>query len=290
MEGEEGSTVSIRLSEGQAQSQQSITVPHVDGEPLSEDEIQEILNRLPEFGTQEGDQVDFRLAQDPIPPPLTGETVDEPFPPPEQPVQPEPVEAGPLEVLRYAPEGEIPIAPFVNVTFNQPMVPLATLEDLALEDVPVQMEPVLPGAWRWLGTKTLTFEYDSALIDRLPMATEYTLTVPAGATSATGGVLAQAVSWSFSTPAAKVTQFHPGDAPQARDPLFFIHFDQRIDPTAVLETIEVVAGSQAVSLELASEAEIQENTQVSSLVKTAPKDAGWFSRRPSFCRRTPASR
>jgi hypothetical protein len=69
MEGEEGSTVSIRLSEGQAQSQQSITVPHVDGEPLSEDEIQEILNRLPEFGTQEGDQVDFRLAQDPIPPP-----------------------------------------------------------------------------------------------------------------------------------------------------------------------------------------------------------------------------
>jgi hypothetical protein len=56
----------------------------------------------------------------------------------------------------------------VNITFNQPMVPLGTLEDLAKEEVPVKLEPDLAGTWRWLGTKTLTFEYDSELIDRLP--------------------------------------------------------------------------------------------------------------------------
>jgi hypothetical protein len=46
------------------------------------------------------------------------------------------VPAGPLQVLRYAPEGEIPLAPFVDVPFNQPMVPLGTLESLA-EEAPV---------------------------------------------------------------------------------------------------------------------------------------------------------
>ena len=66
------------------------------------------------------------------------------------------------------PEGEIPIAPFISVTFNQPMVALATLEDLAQQDVPAQIEPPLSGTWRWVGAKTLTFEYDSELIDRLP--------------------------------------------------------------------------------------------------------------------------
>ena len=41
--------------------------------------------------------------------------------------------AGPLEVLRYAPQGAIPLAPFLNVTFNQPMVPLATLASTTLD-------------------------------------------------------------------------------------------------------------------------------------------------------------
>jgi alpha-2-macroglobulin len=40
------------------------------------------------------------------------------------------------------------------------MVPLATLGALAAEEVPVRMEPALPGTWKWLGTKTLSFEYD----------------------------------------------------------------------------------------------------------------------------------
>ena len=102
--------------------------------------------------------------------------------------QAEQVEAGPLQVLRYSPEGEIPIAPFVNVTFNQPMVPLATLDDLSDKDVPVIVEPALPGTWRWLGTKTLNFQYESDLIDRMPMATAYQVTIPAGTSSVTGGV------------------------------------------------------------------------------------------------------
>jgi len=47
------------------------------------------------------------------------------------------------------------IAPFLNVTFSQPMVPLATLDELSAAEVPVQITPELPGVWKWLGTTTL---------------------------------------------------------------------------------------------------------------------------------------
>ncbi|MCZ7668766.1 MAG: hypothetical protein M5U34_16990 [Chloroflexi bacterium] len=78
---------------------------------------------------------------------------------------------GPLEVLRYSPEGDVGLAPFVNVTFNQPMVPLTSLETLDVADVPVTLTPDLPGAWQWVSPQTLRFEFDSEAVDRLPMAT-----------------------------------------------------------------------------------------------------------------------
>ena len=266
MEGEPTS-VPVQLSEGQSQPQMAEPVPQATGVPLSGSEIEQVLARLPAITVEPQDQVDFRLANEPIPPPLTGETIAEAFPPKLQVIQPGLGEAGPLQVLRFAPEGEIPLAPFVNITFNQPMVPLGTLKDLAAEEVPVKLEPALTGTWRWIGTKTLTFEYDSELIDRLPKATAYKVTIPAGTKSATGGVLEKTVAWTFSTPPPKVVSTYPYDTPQPVDPLFFIAFDQRIDPDAVLETIQVSAGSQRVSLKLASEAEIQADAQVKNLVK-----------------------
>jgi hypothetical protein len=149
------------------------------------------------------------------------------------------------------------------------MVPVGTLEDLAVEAVPVQVEPALPGTWRWLGTKTLTFQYDSALIDRLPKATEYRVTVPAGTRSVTGGVLPETVSWTFTTPPPKLVTSYPQDIPQPLEPIFFIAFDQRIDPAAVLSTIQVNAGGAPVQLQLASQEAVQADKAVSRLVEQA---------------------
>jgi uncharacterized protein YfaS (alpha-2-macroglobulin family) len=261
----------IRLSEGQAQPDVIEPVKVATGEPLTEAEIEAILARLPELEVETGDVVDFKIPVDSLPPPRPGETIEETFPPPPDALQPEQVPTGPLEVLRYSPEGEIPIAPFVNVTFNQPMVPLGTLEDLAAEDVPVQIVPDLPGTWRWLGTKTLNFQYDSDLIDRLPMATEYLVTIPAGTESTTGGVLAETIQFRFSTPTPQVVNSYPYDAPQPLEPIFFVSFDQRIDPQAVLATIQVTAGGETVSLILATEDDIQTDETVSRLVKNTPE-------------------
>lgn len=268
---DDGQTI-IRLSAGQPDVQPTQPLPVTTGEPLSEQEIKDILVRLPELTAVPEDQLEFNLPEDSMPPPRTGEIIEETFPPPVKPTEPPPIETTPLEVLRFAPEGEIPIAPFVNLTFSQPMVPLTTISDLAAEEVPVQLEPSLPGTWRWLGTKTLTFQYDSNLIDRLPMATEYQVTVPAGTKSATGGVLAEPVQFSFSTPPPKVIATYPNDLPQPLEPIFFVSFNQRIDPSAVLKTIAVSAGSQTVSLRLATEDEVKGDDQVSRLGKNTPED------------------
>jgi uncharacterized protein YfaS (alpha-2-macroglobulin family) len=266
----------ITLSEGQAQPQEATPVPVTTGEPLTEDEIESILARLPSLVLEPEDQVEFSMPPESLPPPLTGETITEIFPYPEELAGPETTEPGPLEVLRYGPEGEIALAPFINVTFNQPMVPLTTLEDLAKEEVPVLLEPDLPGTWRWVGTKTLTFNYDSTEIDRLPQATEYTVTVPAGTESITGGVLEESVSWSFSTPPPGMTNYYPSYGPQPLDPLFYIEFDQRIQPEAVLETITVEADNRVVELELATEEEISADERVSRLAENA-LEARWLA-------------
>ncbi|GAB4421517.1 MAG: alpha-2-macroglobulin [Anaerolineales bacterium] len=261
----------ITLSDGNPAPDEFVPLPVVKGEPLTDAEIAAILVRLPKLAPLPGEQVDFRLPGEVLPPPRTGTTVDEPFPllPGEGP---DSVEYGPLEILRYSPEGEVPIAPFVNLTFNQPMVPLGTLEDLSEEDVPVIIEPSVPGTWRWLGTKTLNFQYDSDLIDRLPMATEFTVTVPAGTESAVGGVLVEEFQFTFRTPPPRLQISYPySTEPQPLDPMFFIAFDQRVDPSAVLEYVEVEADGSPVTTRLASDAEIAEDETVQRLIEQAPE-------------------
>ena len=69
---------------------------------------------------------------------------------------------------------------------------------------------------------------------------------------------------------------YPSSSPQTRDPLFFIAFDQRIDPAAVLETIQVTAGGQAVQLVMANDGEIKKDSQVSQIVKYA-QEGRWLA-------------
>ena len=92
--------------------------------------------------------------------------------------------------------------------------------------------------------------------DRLPAATEYRVEVPAGTTAANGATLADAVAWTFSTPAPRVTAFVGESDSLPLEPVFVAVFDQRVDPAAVLDTITLEAAGQRVGLRLASAAEI----------------------------------
>jgi hypothetical protein len=268
-------SIQVGLGAGQAPAQTPQPIPVATYEPLTSQEIEEIFARLPMLPFSPEEQTEFNYPVELLPPPRPGTTIQEQFPSYEVTPTPEIGSAEPLKVLRFAPEGEIPLAPFVSITFSQPMVPLGTLGDLAARSVPAQVDPPLPGTWRWLGTKTLTFEYDSDLIDRLPKATSYTVTIPKGTKSVTGGELLESVTWTFGTPAPKVIAMYPQNIPQPLEPLIFISFDQRIDPDAVLKTIQLFAGNNQVELTLATKAEIENDEKISQYVDGA-QDGRWL--------------
>ena len=273
-----GGPYSLQVSLSQGSTPQVTTpepLPPATGEPLSQSEIDALLARLPALPPGTGEQVAFQYPVQLLPPPRPGNVIEDPFPPSSTQPAPQIESSEPLKVLRFSPEGEIPIAPLVSVTFNQSMVPLGTLGDLKSQEVPVKIEPELPGTWRWLGTNTLTFEYDSTQIDRLPKATSYQVTVPAGIKSVTGGVLNDEVRWSFETPAPTLVQKYPEGIPQKLDPLIYLEFDQLIDPEAVLKTIQLYAGNASFDLTLASEEEIKADKTVNEFIKNA-QEGRWM--------------
>jgi len=274
--GDGGPGLTIQLSDGQEVPSVLERLVPVRGVPLTAEEIEEILARLEPWVEDQGLEVDFRLPTQILPPPLTGDTIPETFPSLVDLTKPQPVFGEELEVLRYAPDGVVAIAPFISVTFNQPMIALNTLEALAEEDVPVQVTPLIPGSWRWLGTRTLNFLSDSDLYDRLPMATEYLVTIPAGVQSAVGKVLQDTVQFRFSTPPPVMEDYYPSYGPQPLEPLFFISFDQRIDQSAVIDQIQVTAGNLPVQIKLATEEEIQEDDYVSQRIENA-EEGRWLA-------------
>ncbi len=266
--GEPG-TMITKLSAGQPPQPTPQTSLHTAGESLSAAEVQAIFARLPNLPNEAAETSAFNPPTEILPPPRPSETLEQVFPPAATESQPIAAPAQALEVLRYSPEGEVSIAPFLSVTFNQPMVALGDLQTLSAQAVPVQIQPPLPGTWRWVGTKTLTFSYDSSQIDRLPQATQYRVSIPAGTTSATGGRLEQTVSWLFSTPPPQVIQSHPYSNDQPLTPLFFLEFNQRINPAEALTTVWVYANNQPIRLRLATESEVEADEAVKRLAQNS---------------------
>jgi len=164
----------FRLSEGTGQPESRETKASPTTTSLSNLQLANILRRLSPLRTDVDDQQPFAFRERSLPPPLTGKTISVAFPANENIAAPA-TSVGPLQVLRYLPEGDVPLAPNVSVTFSQPMIAVSSQEDAAA-NVPVRLSPEVPGKWRWVGTNTLLFEPHV----RFPMATRYTATVPAG--------------------------------------------------------------------------------------------------------------
>jgi uncharacterized protein YfaS (alpha-2-macroglobulin family) len=151
------------------------------------------------------------------------------------------VAKGPLKVLRVQPKGKAKNVGAVSVTFNQPMVPVASLQKLRTLGVPVTIAPLPKGRWRWLGTRTVAFEPEG----RLPYGTDYTLTIPAGTKSAIGGSLEQTERISFTTPRPKILRALPYRwGSQTRpDTAIALLFNQKIEAKQLLSLIKVSPGN-----------------------------------------------
>jgi alpha-2-macroglobulin len=273
-----GKQLGFRLSKGAAVAGAATATPVVGGTPLDEAAINAILARLSPWDDKAAVRAAFKWPTVSLAAPRPGRTIDQPFP---AAVAPPPAEStdGPLQVERFQPEGDVGIAPFISITFNHPMVPITTLGQLAASDVPVRVTPAVEGKWQWIGTKTLRFDAAVGGIDRLPMATEYNVVIPAGTKAAVGAPLAKEIAFSFRTPPVTVQSTQPSDGSESlsRTPTFVLVFDQRIDAARVLETIALKAGDKSVPIRIATADEIKadKTVNVSSLL-----DGRWVAFRP----------
>ncbi|HVG45739.1 MAG TPA: Ig-like domain-containing protein, partial [Longimicrobium sp.] len=251
----------------------------VTGRLLTAAESQALLARLQPLRTHATPADSFFFPAQTLLPPRAGRTLAEPFPPRDsaaaRPGRPATPAAPVLEVIRRAPEGEVDVGAEVTLTFSQPMVPLGSVGDVAAQAVPARITPQPPGRWRWIDARTLKFEPTG----RLPMATVYTVEVPAGARSAAGTPLAAALRWTFSTPTAQATGGSPQPGPTALTPILVVAFDQRIDPAAVLRSIRLRAAGADRPVRLATAAEGAADAQARALTD-GQTPGRWLAFRP----------
>ena len=235
--------------------------------PLDAKETAALLARVTPIKPAPEDVVPFALRAKSLPPPITGETIKEPFPPPAGP-PPAEVVAGPLKVERALPKGDVPIAPHLAVTFSHPMVPLTSHAELSKLPSPVKLSPEPKGEWRWLGTQTVLFQPDP----RFPMATEYTVDIPAGTKAMNGKLLERAEHFTFKTPPPKVLSVSPDGSWNTEDALLFVAFDQAVDPAKVLSHIKLSGGGQSqIPIHLATDAEIEKDKGIAYQLEHAEK-------------------
>ncbi len=257
----------FRLSEANEKVAAPTPRPAVNATVLSEADTAKLLARLPQIQTQPDDTSDFKLRDSSLPPPRAGQTIASAFAPTTTGGPPPATTNAPLVITRFAPEGEVAIAPALSITFSQPMVSVSS-QEAAATNVPVTLSPQPSGKWSWLGTQTLIFTPD-AEGGRLPMATRYTVTIPAGTTSALSNTLTQPRTFSFATPPPTLKSSSPSGESVRRDPLFLLEFDQRIDPNRVLEHLTLQPSVPGVRLRLATPDEIDGDLSAINLKKTA---------------------
>ncbi|HEX6124590.1 MAG TPA: alpha-2-macroglobulin family protein [Pyrinomonadaceae bacterium] len=256
--------LTFRLSEGAEGADARVEQTLSPSDPLSRETAEDILKRLPTIKSDPSDQTDFAKRVGSLPPPKTGRQIPVKFPSDEERGTPKIDPGTTLQVVRYSPEGDVPLAPDLSVTFSQPMVAV-TSQDQAAQYKPVALSPPVEGRWRWLGTRTLMFDTEK----RFPMATRFTARVPAGTKAANGQTLAKDVVWTFTTPPPKVEQMIPNGQVSRRDAVIFVSFDQAIDPGAVLATISVTGSGRVMATRLATEDEIASDANIAYHSKQA---------------------
>lgn len=217
----------------------------------------------------------FAVREASLPRPRPGRVVEVPFPPPAgrevDPQRPGGATEGvppALEVTRYQPEGELDLARGVSITFSAPMVALDGVEPAVVVEPPVRLDPQPPGEWRWMDPRTLVFVPQG---ERMPMATEYRVEIPAGITAASGASLAQGVAFGFETPAPRLVSRYPVGDRVRPDSVVLLVFDHPIDTEKALALTSVTAGDQEVAFRAATAEEIAADVGAARLAAGMPE-------------------
>ncbi len=268
----------LRVSDGKAGAPAFDRAKLAPAAKLTDAEAEQLLARATPITADAQDKQAFALRPKSLPPPRTGNVIKATFPAaPQTLLPPAANDAGKdLAVLRFMPEGAVPLAPELSVTFSQPMVAV-TSQDGAAATTPVKLTPQPKGRWRWIGTRTILFDPDV----RFPQATTYRVEIPRGVTSTNGGVLKEPTSFTFTTPPPGIVSSYPSNGwPQRLDVPMFVAFDQKIDAMAVVDKIQVLAEGASIPIRLMMPEDIAKDKSLDALVKATIKneqDGRWLA-------------
>nr|MBA3542569.1 hypothetical protein [Deltaproteobacteria bacterium] len=114
-------------------------------------EVAALLARTTPVAVKAADRKAFAFRPSSQPAPLTGQTITATFPAAASSLLPPAAadDGKDLRVLRYMPEGKVPLAPALTVTFSQPMIAV-TSQDAAAASTPVKLTPTPKGRCRLL--------------------------------------------------------------------------------------------------------------------------------------------
>jgi hypothetical protein len=148
------------------------------------------------------------------------------------PVAPSPP-VRPLAPPQISPQGEVVAESEVRIRFDEAMVPVAKVGEVA--SPPATITPAVAGTWRWIDTRVLELTSANA---RFPGATELKVSVPVGVRALSGNTLIEATQASFTTPALAITGTFPTTELRP-DSAIAIRFNQDFDPDRVVPLLRV---------------------------------------------------
>ena len=143
--------------------------------------------------------------------------------------------------LRWAPEGDIPLAPQLQVTFSQAMVAVTSHADTVAGGVPVTLSPQPPGQWRGSAPRP------AVRSDIRSPATTYTVTIPKGRSRRTA-TSSRRRSSSRSRRRPDAAEHVSVWGPHHTDVPFYVQFDQKIDAAACSRRSSCTGGKKTFSL------------------------------------------
>jgi len=149
-----------------------------------------------------------------------------------------------LQVASATPQGPTQGEVRPSITFDRPVVPLATPEELRRLPPPATINPKVAGEWRWLGSSTVEFVPEKPL----PLSTAFEVTVAANLVATDGAELPDDVKFTFETDRPRVAQYDMVPKPKwrwvERRQKFSITFSQPVD--GLREGVELLADDRKV--------------------------------------------
>jgi len=155
--------------------------------------------------------------------------------------------AGYLEVAAVipAPDAEgVQADATITVSFDRPVVPLVSTEQLDILPDPLVFDPPIDGAGEWINTSI----YQFTPAEPLSGGTTFVASVPAGLTDVTGSVLEETYSWRFKTLAPEILSITPyqGQTGVLLEALVKVQFSQPMDRPSTEAAFMLLYGGERV--------------------------------------------